>query len=83
MYAICKIKREDKSMYSEQANVNARARSVSARMHEEQEQEHEQEKEQEKEQEQETSVIQKLSITKLVKLLCEIFSFSTLGDREE
>ena len=66
-------------MYSEQANVNARARSVSARMHEEQEQEHEQEKEQE----QETSVIQKLSITKLVKLLCEIFSFSTLGDGEE
>ena len=64
-------------MYSEQANVNARARSVSARMHEEQEQEHEQEKEQE------TSVIQKLSITKLVKLLCEIFSFSTLGDGEE
>ena len=49
MYAICKIKREDKSMYSEQANVYARARSVSARMHEEQEQE--------------TSVIQKLSIT--------------------
>ena len=73
MYAICKIKREDKSMYSEQANVNARARSVSARMHEEQEQEHEQEKEQE--QEQETSEIQKLSITKLVKLLCEIFFF--------
>ena len=63
-------------MYSEQANVNARARSVSARMHEEQEQEHEQEKKQER------GVIQKLWITKLVKLLCEIFSFSTMGDGE-